>query len=171
MVGRKPMFIAAMTCSTLAVAVAGFAPNGLTLVIINAFFGLFSAAAVTPALGQLGSVYNKPSKRRNRAFACFSAGNPIGYVGGSLISGVVMQLSGWRACFWSFAVLNAIFAILVLWTVPSHSAPGGSIWDVMSRFDVIGALSITGGVSMLSSALTYVLPELISWCPLTYWIG
>ncbi|EAU31718.1 conserved hypothetical protein [Aspergillus terreus NIH2624] len=154
-VGRKRMFVAAMTCSTLVVTVAGFTPNGIILIVLNGFFGLFSAAAVTPAIGQLGSVYQQPSKRRNRAFACFSAGNPLGYVSGSFISGVVMQLSGWRACFWAFGVLNAIFTILVVWTVPSHSVPRkGSLWDLLSRFDLVGALLITGGVSMVSSSLT-----------------
>lgn len=144
-----------MTCSTLVVTVAGFTPNGITLIVLNGFFGLFSAAAVTPAIGQLGSVYQQPSKRRNRAFACFSAGNPLGYVSGSFISGVVMQLSSWRACFWAFGVLNAIFTILVVWTVPSHSVPRkGSLWDMLSRFDLVGALLITGGVSMVSSSLT-----------------
>ncbi|GAB1213980.1 hypothetical protein ATERTT37_003136 [Aspergillus terreus] len=154
-VGRKRMFVAAMTCSTLVVTVAGFTPNGITLIVLNGFFGLFSAAAVTPAIGQLGSVYQQPSKRRNRAFACFSAGNPLGYVSGSFISGVVMQLSSWQACFWAFGVLNAIFTILVVWTVPSHSVPRkGSLWDMLSRFDLVGALLITGGVSMVSSSLT-----------------
>ncbi|KAL4891422.1 major facilitator superfamily domain-containing protein [Aspergillus ambiguus] len=155
MVGRKHIFVAAMTISTLTMTIAGFTTNGISLIILNAFFGLCSAAAVTPALGQLGAVYQQPSKRRNRAFACFSAGNPLGYVSGSFISGVVMQLSNWRACFWTFAIVNAIFTILVVWTVPSHSvARKGSLWDMLSRFDLVGALLITGGVSMLSSSLT-----------------
>ncbi|KAF9885063.1 hypothetical protein FE257_000794 [Aspergillus nanangensis] len=155
MVGRKHMFIAAMTCSTISVAVAGCAPNGISLIVLNAFFGMFSAAAVTPAVGQLGAVYHQRSKRRNRAFACFSAGNPLGYVSGSFISGVVLHLAGWRACFWTFAVLNAVFTVLVVWTVPAHQAPGNKrLREVFYRFDVLGAVLITGGVSMLSSGLT-----------------
>ncbi|KAL3447107.1 major facilitator superfamily-domain-containing protein [Aspergillus insuetus] len=207
--GRKPLALTAMILTTLATLACGFAPDGVTLIIFTALMGLFSAAAVTPAVGTLGAVYSVPSKRRNRAFACFSAGNPLGFVVGTLIAGVVLEITrgkilgrggfwggdnegrdgdggGWRVCFWVFCVLTAGFGILVKWTVPkdkvvfsaaagaaegengsgsgceSEGVPGTEIvapgrlsaWEVLRRFDLVGAVLVTGGVSALSAGLT-----------------
>ncbi|KAL3486254.1 major facilitator superfamily-domain-containing protein [Aspergillus germanicus] len=181
--GRKPLALTAMILTTLATLACGFAPNGVTLIIFTALMGLFSAAAVTPAVGTLGAVYSVPSKRRNRAFACFSAGNPLGFVVGTLIAGVVLEVTrgkslgrggfwggddergdrdggGWRVCFWVFCVLTAGFGALVKWTVPKDkvvfSAAAGrlSAWEVLRRFDLVGAVLVTAGVSALSAGLT-----------------
>ncbi|KAJ0425685.1 major facilitator superfamily-domain-containing protein [Aspergillus carlsbadensis] len=201
--GRKPLALTAMILTTLATLACGFAPDGVTLIIFTALMGLFSAAAVTPAVGTLGAVYSEHSKRRNRAFACFSAGNPLGFVVGTLIAGVVLEITrgkslgsggfwggegregdggGWRVCFWVFCVLTAGFGVLVKWTVPKDKvvfsaaaaeegdgsgsgsdnisgtevvAPGRvSGWEVLRRFDLVGAVLVTAGVSALSAGLT-----------------
>jgi MFS family permease len=183
------MALAAMVCTTLAVFAAGWAPDGPSLIVFTALIGLFSAAAVSPAVGQLGAVYSEPSKRRNRAFACFSAGNPLGFVVGTFVAGVVLEISGttasregagndsgWRVCFWVFCVLCAGFAGLVAFTVPSDvkigtrpaaagsQGVGVSGWEVLKRFDLLGALLVTAGVSLVSAGLTCVfyLPSFLS---------
>ncbi|KAL4989259.1 major facilitator superfamily-domain-containing protein [Aspergillus falconensis] len=176
-IGRKNMALAAMVCTTLAVFAAGWAPNGPSLIVFTALIGLFSAAAVSPAVGQLGAVYSELSKRRNRAFACFSAGNPLGFVVGTFVAGVVVEISGasasngrgWRVCFWVFSVLCTGFAGLVAFTVPSDAkigtrpaaaivaggqGSGVSGWEVLKRFDLLGALLVTAGVSLVSAGLT-----------------
>ncbi|KAL2795792.1 major facilitator superfamily domain-containing protein [Aspergillus keveii] len=203
--GRKPLALTAMILTTLATLACGFAPDGVTLIVFTALMGLFSAAAITPAVGTLGAVYSVPSKRRNRAFACFSAGNPLGFVVGTLIAGVVLEITrgkslgrggfwggddegrdgdggGWRVCFWVFCVLTAGFGVLVKWTVPKDkvvfsaaAADGGNgsgsegdevsrpeivtparvgAWEVLRRFDLVGAVLVTAGVSALSAGLT-----------------
>ncbi|KAL4886518.1 major facilitator superfamily domain-containing protein [Aspergillus karnatakaensis] len=170
--GRKPLSLCAMILTTLAVFASGWAPSPTVLIVFTALIGLFSAAAVTPAVGQLGAVYTEPSKRRNRAFACFSAGNPLGFVVGTFIAGVVLEIashsgkndgdggSGWRACFWVFSVLCAGFAALVAFTVPSDERVGivrvrvGGWWEVVRRFDILGAVLVTAGVSLISAGLT-----------------
>lgn len=60
--------------------------------IFGGLLGLWSAAAVPPAVGILGAAYVVPSKRKNYAFACFSAGNPIGFVMGCIFSGIAAKL-------------------------------------------------------------------------------
>lgn len=80
--------------------IAGFAINAMYLVIFQGLLGLWSAAAVPPAVGILGAAYETPSKRKNYAFACFSAGNPVGFVFGCIFSGVAANLFSWRASFY-----------------------------------------------------------------------
>jgi MFS family permease len=80
--GQKSVFLFGMIGFTLAVLIASFASSPFYLVVFSGVIGLFSASVLPPAIGKLGAVYETSSTRKNRAFACFSAGNPLGYVGG-----------------------------------------------------------------------------------------
>lgn len=163
MFGRKSLFIIGMAGFTLALLVAGFATNAIYMDVFSGILGLFAAAVVPPAVGALGAVYEKPSKRKNLAFACFSAGNPLGFVGGMIISGVASHEYNWRASFWALAVVYAIFTALTIWTVP----PDGFARTPLSmkefqRFDLLGTALIIVGFAFFSSSLSYVASWLIS---------
>ncbi|KAJ5545168.1 hypothetical protein N7461_007472 [Penicillium sp. DV-2018c] len=118
MFGRKILFILGMAGFTFSHLIAGFATNPIYMDVFSGIIGLFAAAVVPPAVGALGATYEKPSKRKNLAFACFSAGNPLGFVGGMIISGVAAHLYSWRASFWALAVVYSVFTVLTVWTVP-----------------------------------------------------
>lgn len=107
-----------MAFFTIVALATGFSPSALFLDTFNGLLGLASAAAVPPAAGTLGAAYGKPSKRKNYAFACFSAGNPLGFVFGSIASGIATRLFDWRASLWLLAIIYAAFTILALFTVP-----------------------------------------------------
>ena len=72
------MFVGAMFLFSVFALAAGFAKTAISLDVLNGILGLMAAAAVPPAVGILGVCYEKPSRRKNAAFACFSAGNPMG---------------------------------------------------------------------------------------------
>lgn len=78
--GRKWLFVGALLLFAIFALAAGFSDDPITLDVMNGFLGLTSAAAVPPAIGALGATYATPSKRKNYVFACFSAGNPLGFV-------------------------------------------------------------------------------------------
>ncbi|KAJ5102758.1 hypothetical protein N7532_003287 [Penicillium argentinense] len=146
MFGRKSLFILGMAGFTLSLLVAGFATNAIYMDVFSGILGLFAAAVVPPAVGALGAVYEKPSKRKNRAFACFSAGNPLGFVGGMIISGVASHEYNWRASFWALAVVYAIFTALTVWTVPADGFARTPVsMEAVRKFDLVGtALVIVG---------------------------
>lgn len=75
--GRKIMFVGSLFCFAIVCLGVGFSKDAMTMDILNGGLGLFSASATPPAVGLLGTIYDKPSKRKNYAFACFSAGNPL----------------------------------------------------------------------------------------------
>jgi MFS family permease len=159
MFGRKSLFIIGMAGFTLALLVAGFATNAIYMDVFSGILGLFAAAVVPPAVGALGAVYEKPSKRKNRAFACFSAGNPLGFVGGMIISGVASHEYNWRASFWALAVVYAIFTALTIWTVPPDAfARTPLTMKEFQRFDLLGTALIIVGFAFFSSSLSYVAP-------------
>ncbi|KAF2427147.1 MFS general substrate transporter [Tothia fuscella] len=134
---------------------SGFAKKPLTLDVLNGFMGFMSAAAVPPAQGMLGIVYDKPSKRKNAAFACFAAGNPLGLVFGMIFSGIATQLFGWRASFWLLSIIYAIIAIIAFFIVPIDTTEKTKLsWDVWKRFDVVGVILTIAGTGMFSAALS-----------------
>jgi predicted MFS family arabinose efflux permease len=96
-----------------------------------------------------------PSKRKNKAFACFSAGNPIGFVMGCIFSGVAANLFSWRASFWLLAMIYVCFFIAAIWTVPKTQADIGKIsWDVLKRFDLFGIILSIAGIALFCASLT-----------------
>lgn len=154
MFGRKPLFIVSLFLFALCAMVCGFATNPLYMDVFNGLMGLCSAAAVPPAVGILGAVYEKPSRRKNYAFACFSAGNPMGFAFGSISAGVTTKLLGWRATFYWLAIIYVVFTIIAFFTVPDKQQDKtGLSFSALKRFDFMGALLAVAGIALFSSSL------------------
>ncbi|KAJ5753944.1 MFS multidrug transporter [Penicillium nucicola] len=153
--GRKRIFTTALAGFSAALLVSGFAKSPVFMDIFSGILGLFAAVAVPPAVGTLGTIYEKPSKRKNRAFACFSAGNPLGFVGGMLISGIAAEVANWRVSFWTLSVLYAAFTVLAIWTMPGDPIlvhlSLGNFWK---RCDPLGMLLSVTGIAFLSASLS-----------------
>jgi MFS family permease len=102
---RFVRFITSLFLFSVLALGAGFAHKPIQLDVICGFMGLMSACAVPSAQGMLGATYEVPSRRKNAAFACFSSGNPLGFVFGMLSAGIASQIFGWRAVFWFLALV------------------------------------------------------------------
>ncbi|EXJ87815.1 hypothetical protein A1O1_04742 [Capronia coronata CBS 617.96] len=154
--GRRALFLASLAFFSACLLIAGFATNAIYMDVFCGLLGLSSAASVPPAIGKLGAVYDKPSRRKNRAFACFSAGNPVGMVLGAFISGVAMQISTWRAAFWTMSVIYAFFTLAAWWTTPpdSEQSLGGLNMQTFVKFDLLGALLAVAGIAMFTASMT-----------------
>lgn len=154
MFGRRSMFLASLFLFAAFALGTGFSHNALTLIILNGVMGLMCALAVPPCQGILGSVYEKASRRKNLAFASFSAGNPLGFVFGTIFSGIATQLFGWRAPFWLLAIIYLVVAIMACFIVPvddSEKLPLTA--ESFKQFDVVGAALTIGGIGLFSTAL------------------
>lgn len=92
MLGRKLVYLAGMGSFAVFVLLLGFAKNPFWMDIVLGVLGISCAMVVPPAGGILGAAYGKPSKRKNMAFAAFSAGNPTGFVFGSITCGIATML-------------------------------------------------------------------------------
>ena len=153
--GRRPLLILSMAAFSLSALIAGFATNAMYLDIFTGLLGFWSAGAVPPAVGILGAAYELPSKRKNKAFACFSAGNPVGFVLGSILSGVAERLFGWRASFWLLSIIYAVFFFAALWTVPKTQGETEKFsLTTLKRFDLFGILLSMAGIALFCSSLT-----------------
>lgn len=149
------MFVGSMFLFSVFALVAGFAKSGIAIDVLNGVMGLMSASAIPPAVGILGLCYEKPSKRKNYAFACFSAGNPLGFVFGTIFGGVATNLFGWRASFWLIAIIFLVFTIVGIWTVPRDFTDKEPMnLETLKRFDILGTVMIIFGIGMFSAALS-----------------
>lgn len=92
LLGRKLVFLVGMGGFALFVLLLGFSQNPFWMDIVLGVLGIFCACVVPPAGGILGAAYAKPSKRKNLAFSAFSAGNPVGFVFGSITCGIATRL-------------------------------------------------------------------------------
>lgn len=153
------MFILGMASFSAGSLIVSFAKNPFWMDILCGVLGLASAMTVPPAIGILGAAYAEPSRRKNWAFACFSAGNPLGFAAGSLVSGVASRIFDWRAAFVFLAIVWAVFAVAAFWIVPSVEAfePAPFITRLkvaLKRFDSVGTVLTVLGVGMFTAALT-----------------
>jgi MFS family permease len=155
--GRRSVLICGMTCYSVFLLIAGFATNAIFLGILCGLTGLCSAASVPAAIGLLGAAYSHPSRRKNIAFACFSAGNPLGFGAGSLLSGLLNEYMPWRASFWTLAVIYGFFAAFSWWTVPPEqdNSPCTLQYATLAQLDWLGAIAIVAGIALVLSGMTY----------------
>lgn len=152
--GRKSMFIGSMFLFAVFCLGAGFSKNGLTIDVMNGVLGIFSASAVPPAQGMLGAIYAKPSKRKNKVFGCFSAGNPLGFVFGSIFSGLATQIFNWRASFWLLAIVYLVVSVVAAFTVPNDMTQKEKFnEETFKRLDLPGTGMTILGIGMFCAAL------------------
>ncbi|KAK6957698.1 hypothetical protein Daesc_000485 [Daldinia eschscholtzii] len=158
LLGRKPMFIAGLASFSAFVLLVAFSQNPFWMLIVCGILGACSAMVVPPAIGILGAAYATPSKRKNLAFSAFSAGNPLGFVFGTIICGIVTQLSSWRAAFIVLCVIWAIFTVHAVWAVPNvesfDRAPLKERLKALKQFDIVGTILTIFGTGLFTAGLT-----------------
>ena len=153
--GRKTLVVGSFLLFAIVCLGSGFSNTGITLDVLNGVLGLFSASAIPSAQGILGIAYGKPSRRKNAAFACFSAGNPLGFVFGIFAGGVTTSILNWRASYWFLAIIMFIFAIIGLFTIPKdHTDKQPLTWQTIKGFDIVGTMLTVAGIGMFSAALS-----------------
>ncbi|KAK3996780.1 major facilitator superfamily-domain-containing protein [Cladorrhinum sp. PSN332] len=161
LLGRKTMFLIGMGSFSAFSLLVSFSQNPYWINIVCGFVGLSSAMVVPPAIGIMGAAYGKPSKRKNLAFSAFAAGNPLGFVFGCILSGVVTQATGdWRWTFRLIAILWAVFTFMGWWTVPKvETYPEGMRFKergniFAKKFDLVGTVLTVFGTGILSAGIT-----------------
>ncbi|GAM91427.1 hypothetical protein ANO11243_094770 [Dothideomycetidae sp. 11243] len=155
LLGQKSIIIASFFLFSVLSLGAGFARSPLALDLINALLGIVTAAAVPPTQAILSTAYGRPSRRKNAAFACFSAGFPVGFALGMVFNGIATQLFGWRAAFWLLAIIYLVLTIAAVFCVPKDTTPKRALnYETLQRFDPLGVLLTIAGIAMFSAALS-----------------
>ena len=112
--------------------------------------GLAAAGAIPSSLGILGANYG-PGTRKNKVFACYSAGNPVGAAFGLVIGGVFTTYVSWRWMMWIFGIFQVLVAVASILVIPEDTKRSES----GQKIDWAGALLVTLGLVLLCFGLTY----------------
>ena len=154
MFGRRSILLTSIFLFAIFALAAGFSRDALTLDVLNGVMGLTSASTIPAAQGILGSIYDKPSRRKNYAFACFTAGNHLGFVFSSIFSGIATQVFRWPASFWLLAIIYLVVAIIACFTVPvddSEKLPLSV--KSLRQVDIVGAALTIGGIGLFTAGI------------------
>jgi MFS family permease len=145
--GRRRSFVTGLLLYAGASLAGGLATAPELLLAARAVQGL-GGALVFPATLSLINVTFPEGRERNRALAVWGGAGAAGLVIGVLLGGLLTHAFGWAAVFLVNLPLAGLAVLLALPLLPADVRPAAR-----RRFDVPGALSVTGGVMLLVFAL------------------
>ncbi len=147
MLGRRRIFLGGIVVFTVASLLAGLAWSDTSLIAARAFQGL-GAAIITPAALSILSTTFTEGRERNIALGAWGAVGGFGAVAGVLLGGVLTDALSWEWIFFvNVPVGVAGFVLAPLLLKESRDAN-------VKKFDVPGAVLVTGGLSSLVYAIT-----------------
>lgn len=146
--GRRRTFLAGMAIFTTFSLVGGIATTGAILVVARALQGV-GAALAAPSVLALITTSAPNEHARNKALAMFSAISSMGGALGLILGGVLTQTTSWR---WTL-IINVPIGLGVLAALILRPRLVAETPRREGRFDIIGALSATGGAVALVWAL------------------
>jgi EmrB/QacA subfamily drug resistance transporter len=147
LLGRRRMFMAGLVLFALASLAGGFADSEGQLIAARAVQGLGAAILSPAALSIVTTTFTEGSER-NRALGVWGAVAGSGGAAGVLLGGILTDGLGWEWVLWVNVPIGIGAALLSPMLIAESRAESAT-----RRFDVLGALSVTAGLSILVYAL------------------
>jgi EmrB/QacA subfamily drug resistance transporter len=154
--GRKRAFVLGIAGFAVASALGGLAQNGATLFLARGLQGVFGAL-LAPASLALLTVLFTDVKERAKAFGVYGAIAGGGSAVGLVLGGVLTEYANWRWCLLVNIPVAIVAIVAALPLVSESKAPGDT------RYDVPGAVLVTGGLISLVFGFTKAIPPQGSW--------
>src|SRR5438094_5152340 len=147
--GHKRLYLIGLAILSVGVLLASFTPTLGWLIGARVVQALGSAmfVAVTPVITTMAF----PPEQRGRVLGIQSTTVYIGLAVGPTVGGFISDHLGWRSVFYGSLPLAALCALMALRYLPAHRAKARE-----GRFDPIGALLFTVGVTSFLFALSHV---------------
>jgi EmrB/QacA subfamily drug resistance transporter len=148
LLGRKRIFLVGLTLFTAASLVCGLAGDIGILIGARAVQGI-GAAIISPAALSIVTTTFREGAERNKALGIWGALGGSGAAAGVLFGGIITKYLGWQWIFYVNVPVGALVFGLTLPFVPESRADLGH-----RRFDVAGAITVTGGLALLVYAIS-----------------
>ncbi|WP_416518641.1 MFS transporter [Streptomyces achromogenes] len=143
--GRKKMLITGLVLFGAGSLVAGLAGSTGQLIAARAGMGIGGALLMTTTLAVAMQIF--APEEQPKAIGIWSAVNALGFAGGPLIGGFVLDHFWWGAIFLINLPVAALAVVAVMILVPESKNPRGD------RPDLIGAVLSTIGMASLVYAI------------------
>jgi EmrB/QacA subfamily drug resistance transporter len=147
LLGRRRVFISGLILFALASLAGGFATSSGQLIAARAVQGL-GAAILSPAALSIVTTTFRDGAERNKALGIWGAVAGSGGAAGVLLGGVLTDGLGWEWVLW----VNVPIGFAAAAIAPTLLAESRAS-DARRHFDIAGAVSVTGGLSLLVYAL------------------
>lgn len=152
LVGRRRLFVSGLVLFTAASLAGALAPSPGWLIAARGLQGLAAAIISPTALSLVLTLFPNrtpdETARRNKALGVMGAVAAAGGAFGLFAGGVLTDLWGWESIFY----VNVPIGLLGV-ALAARLLPADSIADRSVGFDVVGAVTITGGVALVVFAL------------------
>ena len=148
LIGRRIVFIGGLVLFTLASLTCGLAWSAGVLIVARAVQGLGAAIISPAALSIVTTTFNEGAER-NKALGIWGALGGSGAAAGVILGGVLTKYLGWEWIFFVNVPVGALVLALTRPLVPESHADLGH-----RRFDVTGAVTVTGGLALLVYAVS-----------------
>jgi EmrB/QacA subfamily drug resistance transporter len=147
LIGRRRVFLAGLVVFSAASLLSGLAWSEGALIGSRALQGL-GAAIISPAALSILTTTFREGRERNTALGAWGAVGAFGAVAGVLLGGILTDLLSWQWIFYvNVPVGVAAFALTFVLLAESRNASA-------RRFDLPGAVLVTGGLVVLVYAIT-----------------
>jgi EmrB/QacA subfamily drug resistance transporter len=147
LLGRRRVFMLGIAVFAVASLLAGLAWSDTVLIAARAAQGI-GAAVMTPAALSILMTTFREGAERNKALGIWGAVGASGGTVGVLLGGILTDTIGWE---WIF-FLNVPVGLAVMAAAPVLLAESRAD-AAHRRFDIAGALSVTGAIALLVYAL------------------
>jgi EmrB/QacA subfamily drug resistance transporter len=148
LLGRRRILLTGLALFSIASLLAGVAGSAELLIGARALQG-FGAALIPPAALSILAVTFTEGAERNRAVGLYGAVTGVSASVGVIASGLLTDGPGWR---WIFFINVPVGALLIAMAAILLPAGAGGRRG-RERFDVAGAVTVTGGLLLLVYAL------------------
>ncbi|MGW7081702.1 MFS transporter [Streptomyces sp. NPDC054866] len=145
--GRRRVFILALTIYAVSSLAGGLAESPAVIIAARAVQGIGGALLLPSTLSLINTLFEEGPKR-NKALAVWGGAGASGLTVGALLGGILTESFGWPAVFYVNVPLAGAVALAALVVIPRDAQP-----TEKRKFDLPGALTATGGSTLLVFAL------------------
>jgi EmrB/QacA subfamily drug resistance transporter len=148
LLGRRRLFMAGLAIFTAASLACALATTDTFLILMRGLQGLGAAVVVPAALSIVMNMFAEGAER-NKALSAWSGIGATGATIGLLAGGVLVRYAGWRYIFYLNVPIGAAALLLARPVVPESR-----LRSARRRYDVPGAVTVTGALVMLVYAIS-----------------
>jgi EmrB/QacA subfamily drug resistance transporter len=153
LLGRRRLFMGGLVLFSVASLLGGLSTSETQLIAARALQGLGAALLAPSGLSMVTNMFAEGSER-NKALGVWGAVSGSGGAAGVLLGGVLTEYAGWEWVLWVNVPIGVIAAVLA----PRLLIESRRETD-LRHFDVLGAITVTAGLSLLVFALVDTINE------------
>jgi EmrB/QacA subfamily drug resistance transporter len=147
MMGRKPVFLAAILIFLAGSMLAGLSQSMTELIAFRAIQGVGAGGLIVSAQAIIADIV--PPRERGRYMGLIGSVFAVASVAGPLLGGFLVDNLSWRWVFYVNMPIGAVAVAIVLLRLHLH------VPHVSHRIDVLGAVLLSAGVAALTLVATW----------------